>query len=187
MLVDRVGSGGDQPISVTAHGGIAYVLNAGGSGNIVGFSLDGADDLTPIAGSSRSLSTAASGPAEIAFNPAGTALLVTEKNTNRLTTYKVGTDGLASAGTWIASAGVTPFGFAFDARGRAIVSEASGGGPGREHRLVVLGPRRIGEGHRRSGSDHGDVRVLGRRDRERPLRLRREHRQRHRDRLRHRQ
>jgi 6-phosphogluconolactonase len=126
-LVDRVASGGDQPISVTAHGGIAYVLNAGGSGNIVGFTLDVAGDLAAIAGSSRSLSTAASGPAEIAFNPAGTALLVTEKNTNRLTTYKVGSDGLASAGTWIASAGVTPFGFAFDARGRAVVSEAWGG------------------------------------------------------------
>ena len=127
MLVDRVGSAGDQPISVTAHGGIAHVLNAGGGGNIAGFTLDGAGDLTPIAGSSRSLSTSTSGPAEIAFNPAGTALLVTEKNTNRLTTYKVGTNGLASAGTWISSAGVTPFGFAFDARGRAIVSEASGG------------------------------------------------------------
>ena len=126
-LVERVGSGGDQPISVTAHGGIAYVLNAGGSGNIAGFTLDGAGDLTPIAGSTRSLSTAASGPAEIAFNPAGTSLLVTEKNTNRLTTYAVGSDGLASGGTWIASAGVTPFGFAFDGRGRAIVSEASGG------------------------------------------------------------
>jgi 6-phosphogluconolactonase len=126
-FVDRVASGGDQPISVTAHGGLAYVLNAGGSGNIAGFSLDGAGNLTPIAGSSRALSTAASGPAEIDFNPAGTALLVTEKTTNRLTTYTVGSDGLASAGTWIASAGVTPFGFAFDARGRAIVSEASGG------------------------------------------------------------
>src|SRR2546428_2262394 len=57
-LVERVGSGGGRPLSVTAHGGIAYVLNAGGSANIAGFTLDGAGDPTPIAGSTRALSTA---------------------------------------------------------------------------------------------------------------------------------
>src|SRR5712691_9295294 len=36
-LTDRVSSGGEQPVSVTAFRGLVYVLNAGGAGNITGF------------------------------------------------------------------------------------------------------------------------------------------------------
>src|SRR6266511_2697552 len=37
QLLDTVASGGDQPISVTLHGRLLYVLNAGGEGSIGGF------------------------------------------------------------------------------------------------------------------------------------------------------
>ena len=65
-----------------------YVLNAGGAGNIAGFRLEHGR-LSAIANSSRPLSGSAAGPAEISFDPSGRFLVVTEKNTNRLSTYAV--------------------------------------------------------------------------------------------------
>lgn len=126
-LADTIGSGGDHPTSVTVHGSVVYAVNDGGSGNIAGFTIDGSGNLAAIAGSVQPLSSSASMPAQISFSPDGGTLLVTEKATNRLTTYAVGAGGVAGAPTWTASAGQTPFGFAFDRRGRAIVSEAFGG------------------------------------------------------------
>ena len=47
--------------------------------------------------------------------------------TNKLTSFSVGRDGRAGPRVVTASAGATPFGFAFDRRGHALVSEAFGG------------------------------------------------------------
>jgi 6-phosphogluconolactonase len=47
---------GDKPISVTVHGDLVYVLNAGGSGNIRGFRRDTNGRLTLIEASKRPLS-----------------------------------------------------------------------------------------------------------------------------------
>ena len=77
--VDKVTSGGTDPISLSIHDNLLYVLNASGSGNIAGFTIDGAGHPTPIANSSRPLSGSSVGPAQISFNPNGTALVVTEK------------------------------------------------------------------------------------------------------------
>lgn len=125
-LASRVSSGGILPISVTAFKDLVYVLNAGGGGSITGFRADGAGGLAPIAGSTRPLSGTAVGPAEVAFSPHGDALVVTEKNTNRIDVYPVGSDGAAGAPTFSSSAGGTPFGFAFGLRNELFVSEAAG-------------------------------------------------------------
>ena len=61
------------------------------------------------------------------FSPDGDALLVTEKATNKLTSYRVRSDGGIDAPLVTASIGMTPFGFAFDRRGHALISEAFGG------------------------------------------------------------
>lgn len=127
-LADRVSSGGTMPISVTISGNLLYVLNAGGSGNISGFSIDASGDLTAIAGSTRPLSTGAAGPAQIEFSPSGQWLVVTEKNTNKISTYAVGPNGVAGAGVTTNSSGTTPFGFGFTNSGFLVVSEAFGGG-----------------------------------------------------------
>lgn len=129
-LTSRVASGGMQPISVTEFRGVVYVLNAGGSGNISGFRLDSAGSLSSIAGASQPLSGTAVGPAQVGFSSSGTVLVVTEKGTNTITLYDVDRNGLASAPRPQPSAGMTPFGFAFDPRGRLIVSEAFGGAAG---------------------------------------------------------
>ena len=126
-LTDVEGSGGDMPISVTLNGSIVYVLNAGGAGNIAGFRLGHNGHLSPIAGSTRPLSGAGTGPAQIEFSPDGSVLVVTEKNTNRILTYTVNAQGLASGPAVHVSAGMTPFGFAFARRSFLLVSEAFGG------------------------------------------------------------
>jgi 6-phosphogluconolactonase (cycloisomerase 2 family) len=126
-LRSTVDSGGQQPISVTEHDDIVYVLNAEGSGNVSGFrNLGGV--LHPVPGSTQPLSAAGgTGPAQVGFSPDGDVLLVTEKNTNKLTSYRVRGHGRIDAPVVTASAGATPFGFAFDRRGHALVSEAFGG------------------------------------------------------------
>ena len=126
-LTDRISSGGTTPISVTIHQDLLYVVNAGGSGNIAGFEISTSGDLSSIAGSSQPLSTGASGPAQISFAPGGDWLVVTEKNTNLISTYAVDKDGVASGPTTTPSSGPTPFGFGFDNKGTLIVSEAFGG------------------------------------------------------------
>ena len=126
-LRSTVDSGGQQPISVTEHAGVVYVLNAGGAGNVNGYrNVDGT--LQQLAGSTQPLSAAGgTGPAQVGFSPDGDVLLVTEKATNKLVSYRVGPEGGIGAPVVTASAGTTPFGFAFDRRGQALVSEAFGG------------------------------------------------------------
>ena len=68
-------------------------------------------------------------PAQISFDPSGKFLVVTEKATNLIDVYRVRM-GIAGPPRANKSAGVTPFGFAFDPTGRLIVSEAFGGEPG---------------------------------------------------------
>jgi 6-phosphogluconolactonase len=127
-LVDTEASAGDQPVSLTVHDGLLYVLNAGGAGNISGFTFSKNADLSPLAGSTRPLSGPGTGPAQVSFDPDGELLVVTEKNTNLIDTYAVDDgSGLVSGPSPQASSGPTPFGFAFDKRGHLIVSEAFGG------------------------------------------------------------
>ena len=125
-LASRTASGGTLPISLTVHGNVLYVLNAGGSGNISGFTVGTSGDLTPIAGATLPLSGSTVGPADVQFSPDGSGLVVTEKNTNLLDVYAVDANGVASGPTTAASAGGTPFGFAFGLRNDLFVSEAAG-------------------------------------------------------------
>jgi 6-phosphogluconolactonase (cycloisomerase 2 family) len=126
-LADKVPSGGTQPISLSVHGKLLYVLNAGSPANITGFRVRHDGTLEQLAGSSQPLSGPAVGPAEVAFSPDGDTLVVTEKGTNQIDLFRVGKNGLAEAPTTHASLGMTPFGFDFDKRGNLIVSEAFGG------------------------------------------------------------
>ena len=103
------------------------MLNAGGTGNISGFTLARNGKLIPLADSTRPLSNTAVAPAQIGFNPDGKVLVVTEKAANNISTYTIDGDGRAHGPYAYPSAGTTPFGFAFDRRGRLFVSQAAGG------------------------------------------------------------
>lgn len=124
-LASRTPSGGTLPISLTVHGDVLYVLNAGGAGNITGFRVRPDGELVGIPGATRPLSGSGVAPAEVAFSPDGRSLVVTEKATNLLDTYAVDQDGVASGPRSVASAGGTPFGFAFGLRNLLFVTEAA--------------------------------------------------------------
>jgi 6-phosphogluconolactonase (cycloisomerase 2 family) len=132
-LASTVASGGRNPISLAVDRDLVYVLNAGGAvgdtDGIAGFRLGIDGSLMPLAGSMQPLSAASTAPAQIAFTPDGRQLVVTEKATNTIDVYAVDDAGVAGAPTQFASAGATPFGFAFGKRGRIYVSEANGGAP----------------------------------------------------------
>jgi 6-phosphogluconolactonase (cycloisomerase 2 family) len=125
-----VDTGGLTPISVTEHDGLVVVLNSGGDGNIVALrNQDGV--LSLIDGSQRDLSAPGGvGPAQVSFSTDAQTLVVTEKASNRLSSYSVDTDGSIGQAIVTASPGQTPFGFAFNRNNRLIVSEAIGGAPG---------------------------------------------------------
>jgi len=128
VLVDTEPSGGDQPSSVTMDGRTIYVLNTGAANNIAGFRID-PGGLEPIAGSVQPLSSEGAGGAQVSFTPDGRALVVTEKNTNRIDTFLVRGD-VAEPAVVSESTGATPFGFAFGRHGELVVSNAAGGAPG---------------------------------------------------------
>lgn len=146
-LLDRVPSGGQHPISVTVFGHLVYVLNAGGTGNISGFTLDQNGKLHPLRNSTRPLSTSASDPAQIEFSPDGGKLVVTEKATNTISTYRVNEFERPRGPKAQPSVGATPFGFAFDRHGTLVVSEAFGGAPNASalssYRLPATGPLQV--------------------------------------------
>src|SRR6266550_4585279 len=125
-LASRTASGGTLPISLTVHGNVLYVLNAGGTGNISGLALGTSGALTAIAGATRPLPGSNVGPAQVSFSSFCRHPAATEKNTNQLDVYAVDANGVASGPTTTASAGGTPFGFSFGHRNELFVSEATG-------------------------------------------------------------
>ena len=132
-LVDRKPSGGLRPISITEDHGLVYVLNNGGAAsgidNISGFRISSRGYLTPIPGSTQTLSAPSVGPAQIHFNEEGNSLIVTEKNTNTIDVYRVNDYGVAGNRISYPSNGATPFGFALGKRGQVFVTDAAGGAP----------------------------------------------------------
>ena len=129
-LKSTVSSGGIRPVSITMNDDIVYVLNAGGSGNISGFKLGNNDKLTPIPNSTRPLSSATAGAAQISFVNEGRVAVITEKATNKIITYTINEWGIPGAMHSIIAANPTPFGFDAGRNGNIFVSEAVGGAPG---------------------------------------------------------
>ena len=124
-LTDTVGSGGTFPVSVTIFHDLVYVLNAQGAPNITGFKLSNSGQLTPLAGSTRSLGTGTFG--QVGFDPGGDTLVVTDRGpANRILVYSVGARGLPATNPVISpSNGTGPFGFIFDKREHLLVVEVT--------------------------------------------------------------
>ena len=124
-LKSTVNSGGEMPISIAAHDHVVVVLNAGGNGNISGFTLGEDGKLNTLRNSTRPLSGNSVGPAQVSFVNDGQTIVVTEKNANEIISY-------SRTGTMhtLNSANMTPFGFAVGRNGNIFVSEAAGGAAG---------------------------------------------------------
>jgi len=130
-LLNTVSSGGILPVSLSVRHNLLYVLNAGGTPNISGFTISPATNhLVPLAGSTQNLpGGAAAAPAQVSFSTDGSVLVVTEKGTNLIDTFTLD-NGVAQPGVSFTSSGTTPFGFAFGHDNVAIVSDATGGPAG---------------------------------------------------------
>ena len=92
-LVDRKPTSGSEPNAVAQHGRLVYVLNVGGSSNVVGFALHDGGTLQPIPSSIRFLTTNNSEGASLVFSPDGRFLVVSERATNNIDVFPVRPDG----------------------------------------------------------------------------------------------
>ena len=95
-LADTVNSGGAFPSALAQIGGLLYVLNSGGNGNISGFRVAPNGHLQPIPHSTRSLSGTATSPTSLDFSPNGQFLAVVESATNKVDLFHVFPNGTLS-------------------------------------------------------------------------------------------
>ncbi|MGH3139358.1 MAG: lactonase family protein [Gaiellales bacterium] len=125
-LVDTVPTGA-APKSVAEHDGLVYVLNTGAP-SLAGFRIAGGR-IEALPGSGRELAQA--DPAQVGFSPDGSTLVVTQRGADSIAAYPVDSAGLLGEAREIASAGPTPYGFAFTSTGTMVVTEAFGAARGK--------------------------------------------------------
>jgi 6-phosphogluconolactonase (cycloisomerase 2 family) len=127
-LVDKVFSGGAEPNAVAQHGNLVYVLNVGGSSNVVGFRLNAGGQLRQIRNSIRFLTTNNSEAASLAFSPDGQFLVVTERATNNIDVFHVQDDGTLGPIVVNPSPNSGAFSVVFAPNGTVLVSETGPAG-----------------------------------------------------------
>ncbi len=119
-LRERIGTG-DVPRSVDEHNGLVIVLNTGEPG-LASFRLD-EEGIRPVEGGEQALAEDAD-PAQVAFSPDGSMVVVTQRGTDSVVAYDLAADGTFGFSREIPSEGPTPYGFAFTSGGTLIVTEA---------------------------------------------------------------
>ncbi len=143
-LVQTMPSGGVFPVSLAIHRQVLYVLNAGLSGHLTGFTVGTDCQLAPLAGGSQDLAAFTAPfpepkpndilttPAQVAFTPAGDKLVISVKGgpasnfDGRVAVFNVTPQGrIVGEGT---ATHFSPqektggaFGFVFGARGELII------------------------------------------------------------------
>jgi 6-phosphogluconolactonase len=127
-LVDRQPTRGAEPNAVAQHGGLVYVLNVGGSSNVVGFTVSANGHLGPIPNSIRFLTTNNSEGASLAFSPNGQFLVVTERATNHIDVFQVQADGTLAPIVVNTDSQPGAFSVTFAPNGAALVSETGPAG-----------------------------------------------------------
>ena len=120
-LRDRVHTGA-APKSVAERGGLVVVLNTGEPG-LASFRLD-AEGIEAVEGGDQALEPSHADPAQVAFSPDGSMVVITERGTDSIVTYQVTSNGTFGDSSTIASEGPTPYGFAFTSDGTLVVTEA---------------------------------------------------------------
>ncbi len=124
---------GDQPLSLTIHDNLLYVLDGSVAGNgILGFVRGSDGRLRVLPDSFRELSSPIAVPGQVEFSPSGRLLLVPHKTTNTLLTpanaidvFRVDSTGYATAvPRRNASNGLRPFSLAFRNNSQLLVVEA---------------------------------------------------------------
>src|SRR5215208_5737431 len=122
-LLERVPTG-STPRSVAESEGLVVVLNTGEPG-LASFRLD-AEGIARVEGGYQPLDTSDADPAQVAFSPDGSMVVITERATDSIVTYELTDEGTFGASSEVASEGQTPYGFAFTSGGTLVVTEAFG-------------------------------------------------------------
>lgn len=149
VLIQKISSQGDFPVSMTLDDDVLYILNAGSNGSIAGFDVSKEGRLSLIEDSVRSLNTGIDGvpegdlrnlaPGDIAFDSANRRLLIPfgrglELGEGRLLSFAIDDDNKPSADfTEVIAPGRLPFSVDFTRNGIALVADALGpeaGAPG---------------------------------------------------------
>src|SRR5215211_5256650 len=115
---------GSTPRSVDERDGLVVVLNTGDPG-LASFRLN-AEGIDRVEGGDQTLDPSHADPAQVAFSPDGTMVLITDRASDSIVTYELTADGTLGDSSAIASEGPTPYGFAFTSGGTLIVTEAFG-------------------------------------------------------------
>jgi len=121
-LRDRVHTGA-APKSVAERDGLVVVLNTGKPG-LASFRLRADGSIAAVVGGDQALGASDADPAQVAFSPDGSMIVITERGTDSIVTYEVAADGTFVASRAIASQGPTPYGFSFTSSGTLVVTEA---------------------------------------------------------------
>jgi 6-phosphogluconolactonase len=122
-LLERVPTG-STPRSAAESEGLVVVLNTGEPG-LASFRLD-AEGIARVEGGDQPLDTSDADPAQVAFSPDGSMVVITERATDSIVTYELTDEGTFGASSEVASEGQTPYGFAFTSGGTLVVTEAFG-------------------------------------------------------------
>jgi 6-phosphogluconolactonase (cycloisomerase 2 family) len=127
-LKDTVPSGGFKPVSIDVHDDLVAVLNAGGdvgekdTVNLFRLKADGTFDNTHR---SKDLSQDQTSPAQVKFVQEGLVLVVTEKATNKIDTFRIRYNGAFKEVQTFDHVGLQPFGFTSVMRDNILVTDAS--------------------------------------------------------------
>ena len=123
---------GQFPVSVSVHGDLVAVLNAGGTGSVTVFYLAG-EHLSRVPGGHENLGLSntnpplfITAPAQVGFDRGGRHLIVTTKLNGSILVFGVRPNGSLTDAVSNASAGAVPFSFVIDSFGHLVVTEAGG-------------------------------------------------------------
>jgi 6-phosphogluconolactonase len=127
-LIQTLSSGGAAPKSLAEREGIVYVLNTR-TPSVTGFRLSDAG-LDPLVDAERPLSAENTEAAQVGFTPDGSMIVITERATDSIITFAIGSAGQLGEMQVTPSTGPTPYGFAFTSGGALVVTEAFRAGKG---------------------------------------------------------
>ena len=140
VLIQKISSNGDFPVSMAIDKNVLYVLNSGSDGAISGFRMARNGRLTPIGNSTRALGLGATSfpegdarnlaPGDISFDNLNRRLLITYAGggaAGQLLSFSLNNDDTpADLANVIESEGAVPFSIDFSQNGAAVIAEASG-------------------------------------------------------------
>jgi 6-phosphogluconolactonase len=121
-LVDKAPTGGSEPLAVAEFAGRLYVLNGGAAGTVTGFEVDPVGHLRAIRNASAFLSATSAGGSSLSISVDGKFIVVTERLTNDIDTFRVFADGTLGPIDTTASPVPGIFSASFAPDGKLIVS-----------------------------------------------------------------